>query len=264
MLDCSFILGGGINVLGESRKSRLGVAPPAPLKGKARSLCQKFYPVLSTGKNILTCKGPFTLSIFKDPIFVGSKDRIVWTHWKWPSDTQIRNFEKRMVTLFLKDERRWQILHNIPVIVLAPNWRFFVSSQNRILWTHYKCPSDIFTTKTEPWNERLLPVFIIKNRILKIGSCERALKKVRIYPIFTSLHCCSSSKEIKHLLVILLLPGDFRSWESPQTLPALFIGSFEHVERFQNLKFAVIRITDIQNTVLNSSEGITAIHLAFK
>ena len=35
------------------------------------------------------------------------------------------------------------------------------------------------------------------------------------------------------------LPGDFRSWESPQTLPAHFIGCFEHVERFRNLKFAV-------------------------
>ena len=54
------------------------------------------------------------------------------------------------------------------------------------------------------------------------------------------------------------LPGDFRSWESPQTLPALFIGPFEHVERFRNLKLAVIRITDIQSTVLSSSEGITA------
>ena len=54
------------------------------------------------------------------------------------------------------------------------------------------------------------------------------------------------------------------SWESPQTLRALFIGPFEHVERFRNLKFAVIRITDIQSTVLNSSEGTAAIHLAFK
>ena len=59
-------------------------------------------------------------------------------------------------------------------------------------------------------------------------------------------------------------PGDFRSWESPQTLPALFIGPFEHVERFRNLKFAVMRITDIQSTVLSSSEGTAAIHLAFK
>ena len=66
----------------------------------------------------------------------------------------------------------------------------------------------------------------------------------------------------KPLLVVL--PGDFRSWESPQTLRALFIGLFEHVERFRNLKFAVIRITDIHSTVLSSSEGTAAIHLAFK
>ena len=51
----------------------------------------------------------------------------------------------------------------------------------------------------------------------------------------------------------LPLPGDFRSWESPQTLLALFIGPFEHVERFRNLKFAVKRTTDIQSTVLSSS-----------
>ena len=47
-------------------------------------------------------------------------------------------------------------------------------------------------------------------------------------------------------------------------LPALFIGSFEHVERFRNLKFAVKRITSIQSTVLNSSEGTAAIHLTSK
>ena len=34
-------------------------------------------------------------------------------------------------------------------------------------------------------------------------------------------------------------PGDFRSWESPQTLPALFIGPFHHVERFRNFKLVV-------------------------
>ena len=54
------------------------------------------------------------------------------------------------------------------------------------------------------------------------------------------------------------------SWESPQTLPALSIGPFEHAERFRNLKFAVISITDIQSIVLSSSEGTAAIHLAFK
>ena len=58
-------------------------------------------------------------------------------------------------------------------------------------------------------------------------------------------------------------PGDFRSWESPQTLLALFIGPFEHVERFRNLKSAVKAITNIQSTVLSSSEGTAAFHLAF-
>ena len=38
--------------------------------------------------------GPFTHSVFKDPTFVGSENRIVWTHWKWPSDTRIRKFEE--------------------------------------------------------------------------------------------------------------------------------------------------------------------------
>ena len=58
-------------------------------------------------------------------------------------------------------------------------------------------------------------------------------------------------------------PGDFRSGESPQTLPVLFIGPFEHVERLRNLKFAIKRITNIQSTVLSSSEGTAAIHRAF-
>ena len=48
-------------------------------------------------------KGPFTWSYFKDPIFVGSENRIVWTHWKWPSDTRIRNFEKKDTLL-----ERWK------------------------------------------------------------------------------------------------------------------------------------------------------------
>ena len=60
-----------------------------------------------------------------------------------------------------------------------------------------------------------------------------------------------------------MLPGDFSLGNPPQTFPALFIGPFEHVERFRNFKFAVIRITDIQSTVVTSSEGTAAIHLAF-
>ena len=61
----------------------------------------------------------------------------------------------------------------------------------------------------------------------------------------------------------LLNPHDFRSWESLQTLPAHFIGPFGHVEQFWNLKFAAIRITNIQSIVLSPSEGTAAIHLAF-
>ena len=75
-------------------------------------------------------------------------------------------------------------------------------------------------------------------------------------------------KDVKRVVEIFhtsnCIPGDFRSWESPQTLPALFIDLFEHVERFRNLKFAVKRITNIQSTVLSFSESTAAIHLAFK
>ena len=62
----------------------------------------------------------------------------------------------------------------------------------------------------------------------------------------------------------LTLPGDFRSWESHKLCRPSLNGPFEHVERFRNLKFAVKRITDIQSTVLSSSEDTAAIHLAFK
>ena len=64
--------------------------------------------------------------------------------------------------------------------------------------------------------------------------------------------------QIKQKAIILHIPGDFRSWES------LFVGLFEHVERFRNLKFAVKKTTNIQSTVLSSSEGTATIHLAFK
>ena len=84
------------------------------------------------------CEGPFTRSVFKDPIFVGSENRIMSTHWKWPSSTRIRNFEKtdenRTCSIFIRHSS-WKmkdadkILHDIPVIVLVPNWRFFVSSK---------------------------------------------------------------------------------------------------------------------------------------
>ena len=66
------------------------------------------------------------------------------------------------------------------MIILAPNWRFFISSEKRIVWTHHKWPSDILTTKTEPWNRTVWTFassFGTENRILKNGSCERALRE---------------------------------------------------------------------------------------
>ena len=64
--------------------------------------------------------------------------------------------------------------------------------------------------------------------------------------------------------VVLLLQVISGLGNPRKLLPALFIGPFEHLERFRNLKFAVIRTTNIQSTVLSSSEGTAAIHLAFK
>ena len=45
-------------------------------------------------RHTLLMSNPFTKSVFTDPTFVGSETRIVCTHWKWPSDTRIPNFEK--------------------------------------------------------------------------------------------------------------------------------------------------------------------------
>ena len=95
-------------------------------------------------------------------------------------------------------------------------------------------------------------------------------EKIKIfisYPLYATIDHTGmlllQTRKISALRQIAFLPGDFRSWESPQTLPALFIGPFEHVELFRNLKFPVKRIRNIQSTVLSSSEGTTAIHLAF-
>ena len=93
-------------------------------------------------------------------------------------------------TLFLKDEERQQILNDIPCFVLAPNRRFFVSSENRIEWTHYNWPSDIITTNTEPWDKTVwTPASNFrktKNRILKIGSSERAFTASNLNSFFFS------------------------------------------------------------------------------
>ena len=62
----------------------------------------------------------------------------------------------------------------------------------------------------------------------------------------------------------LNIPDDYRSWESPQTLPALFNGSFEYVKRFRNLKLAIRMAKNIHNKVLSSSEGPDATYLSLK
>ena len=69
---------------------------------------------------------------------------------------------------------------------------------------------------------------------------------------------------LTHTVVLVGLPGDFRSCEFQQTLQVLFTVPFEHVEQFRNLEFDVEKITNIQSTVLSSSEGTAASHLAFK
>ena len=66
-------------------------------------------------------------------------------------------------------------------IVLAPNWRFFVSSEitdrvNTLQMTFRHSHHKKRNLEIGP-SERLLPVVGSKNRILKNGSCERALRK---------------------------------------------------------------------------------------
>ena len=57
---------------------------------------------------------------------------------------------------------------------------------------------------------------------------------------------CSSSRHCNNKI----LHADFRS-----NFAGPLHWSFEHLERFRNLKFAVKRITNIQSTVLSSSRG---------
>ena len=60
------------------------------------------------------------------------------------------------------------------------------------------------------------------------------------------------------------MPGDIRSWESPQTLPDVLIGPLETGKQFQNLKFTVRRTTHIQRSVLSSLEGAATTYRVLK
>ena len=131
-------------------------------------------------------KGPFTRSVFKDLILLVPKIETCEEHIENALPTHqsviLKKTDGNRTCSIWKMKGADKILHDIPVncvIVLAPNWRFFVSSEHRIVWTYYRWPSDILTTKTEPWNRTVwTPAsnFWTKNRIFTIGSCERALK----------------------------------------------------------------------------------------
>ena len=59
------------------------------------------------------------------------------------------------------------------------------------------------------------------------------------------------------------LPGDFRSWQSPQALLAPFIRLSKLVKWFQNLKFIIRGYTNIHTNVLISSKEAAASDRAF-
>ena len=52
--------------------------------------------------------------------------------------------------------------------------------------------------------------------------------------------------------------------EYPYNFAGPFIGPFEHVQRFRNLKFTLRRTTNIQSTVLSFSEAKDVIYCALK
>ena len=119
-------------------------------------------------------------------------------------------------TFFLKDERRRQTLH-IPVIVLAPNWRFFVSSE---IGSCEYTTNDLPTFSPQKRNlevgpsEFLLPIFGTKDRIFKIGSCERAFRTISETVTLTyrvSQKCEHVWKRVarKWSQVNQQIPGDF-------------------------------------------------------
>ena len=98
--------------------------------------------ILSFTVFAMNCKGQFSQSVFKDPIFVGSDNRIVCTHWKLPSDTRILNFEKtdgnRTCTIFTRHSP-WKMkgADKFCMISLWSFWRqtedSFVSSENQMV-----------------------------------------------------------------------------------------------------------------------------------
>ena len=59
------------------------------------------------------------------------------------------------------------------------------------------------------------------------------------------------------------LPSDFGSWESPQTLPADFIGPFEYENGFK-IRNKQLECQKHYSNILNFSEGTAATYIACK
>ena len=122
------------------------------------------------------------------PAFVGSENRIVWTHWKWPSNTRIHNFENthgnKTCSIFIRHSSRK--MKDVDKFCMISLWSFWRQIEDSLLvlkigsCEHTTNDLPIFSPqkrnlKIGP-SERLLAIFGTRNRILKIGSCERSFK----------------------------------------------------------------------------------------
>ena len=149
-------------------------------------------------------------SVFRDPIFAGSENRIVWTHSKWPSDTRIRKFEKtdgnRTCSIFIR--RSSEKMKGAGIFCMVSLWSFWRQIEDSLLarkvWTHYKWPYDILNTKTEPWNRTIwTPASNFRNQELepKNRIVWMGLKDVRA-PCY-----CASTEILCAQFSLILLSG---------------------------------------------------------
>ena len=125
----------------------------------------------------------------------------MWTHRKWPSNRRIRNFEKtdgnRTCSTFIRHST-WK-MEGADKFCIISLWSFSRQIEASLLvlkiGSREHATNELSTFSPQKRNleiepsERLLPIFGIKNRILKIGSCERALIRCtrlhrRFEPIF--------------------------------------------------------------------------------
>ena len=135
------------------------------------SYCSVFGMMLFCLKCILSAR-----SKFKDPIFVGCENRILWTQQKWLSDTQIHNFGKNgnrscSDTLLTRSWRMKQkILHNIPAILFKRNWRFLVTQQ--IIMTNSIIIISTLIQGSDSWNWIVWAGLKIYGNVCKNYECK--------------------------------------------------------------------------------------------